>query len=66
DMVITTPDYIYIIELKFKHDSSIAADQIEEKGYDLPYAADRRKLFKIGVNFSAESRHLDKPVIKER
>lgn len=66
DMVITTPDYIYIIELKFKHDSSIAAHQIEEKGYDLPYAADRRKLFKIGVNFSADSRHLDKPVIKER
>ncbi len=30
----------------------------EEKGYALPYAADKRKIYRIGVNFSSESRNI--------
>lgn len=29
--------------------------QIEEKGYALPYLADKRKLYRIGVSFSSET-----------
>ncbi|WP_221174046.1 PD-(D/E)XK nuclease domain-containing protein [Selenomonas sp. AB3002] len=35
-----------------------ALEQIEEKGYAAPYGADKRQLFKIGVNFDSESRSL--------
>ena len=33
-----------------------ALAQINEKGYALPYADDKRKLYKIGVNFDSETR----------
>ena len=33
--------------------------QIEDKGYARPYEADKRKLFKIGVNFSSETGIVD-------
>jgi hypothetical protein len=33
--------------------------QIEDKGYARPFAADRRKLIKVGVNFSREHRCID-------
>ena len=35
-----------------------AIRQIKEKGYDLPYAADSRKLIKIGVGFDSKTRAL--------
>ena len=64
DQLLDTLFRKYIIELKFNHDSSSALNQIEEKDYGLPYANDPRRIFKIGVNFSSKTRHLDKPVIK--
>ncbi len=40
-----------------RHPSAKAAlAQINENGYALPYAADKRKLFKIGVNFDSGTR----------
>ena len=36
-----------------------ALRQIEEKEYAAPYAADKRKLFKIGVNFSGAKKKMD-------
>lgn len=65
DLVVKTPDYIYIIELKFDRDSATAMTQIEEKDYARPYLNDPRRIFKIGANFSSETRHLDAPVIRE-
>ena len=32
--------------------------QIDDKGYAIPYAADNRKLYKIGVVFSTEKRNV--------
>ena len=59
DLLIQTPNYIYIFELKINQSADIALQQIEEKGYAKPFAADSRKLFKIGVNFSTETRTID-------
>ena len=58
DCIVETDDYVYIFE--FKRDGSVdeALAQIEEKGYAVPYAADRRRLYKIGVNFDSEERML--------
>lgn len=38
--------------------SGLAIEQLEEQGYAAPYSADKRKLFKIGVNFSSTERNI--------
>ena len=57
--MVQTHDYIYIFELKVNKDADTALKQIEEKGYAAPFAADTRKLYKIGVNFNTERRLID-------
>lgn len=59
DILIQTPDYIYILELKLNQSADVALQQIEEKGYAKPFANDPRKLFKIGINFSTEKKLID-------
>jgi hypothetical protein len=59
DVVIKTPKYIYIVEIKIDSNPEVALAQIEEKGYATPFFADGRKLFKIGVNFSTASRTIE-------
>ncbi len=59
DVVIQTKDYIYIMELKLDGSAEEALRQIDEKGYAQPFAMDKRKVFKIAVNFSSETRGID-------
>ncbi len=65
DILIKTKDYIYIIELKLDGSAGEALQQIEDKGYAAPFAADSRKLYKIGANFSSESRSIEEWKIKD-
>lgn len=65
DLVVKTPDYIYIIELKFDKSAREAMAQIHEKEYALSYISDSRRIFLIGLNFSSKTRHLDEPLIEE-
>ena len=58
DIVVQTDKYIYIMELKMDASADEALKQIEEKGYAKPFAADTRKLFKIGIGFSSETRRI--------
>ena len=55
DCVLECPDYVYIFEFKLNSSAAVALKQIEDKGYALPYASDRRKLFKVGISFSSET-----------
>lgn len=55
DMVIQTKDYIYILEFKIDKSPEEAIQQIEDKHYSAPFAADSRKMIMIGVNFSSET-----------
>ena len=64
DLVLKTADYIYVIEFKLEGTAEEAMRQIEEKGYAAPFAADGRKVIKVGVNFSEETRSIDKWIIK--
>ena len=59
DILMQTKDYIYILELKVNQTADIALQQIEEKGYAVPFASDPRKLYKIGVNFNSVTRKID-------
>ena len=58
DCKVETSRFIYIFEFKRNVSADEALKQIEDKGYALPYAADPRKLFKIGVSFSSKDRLL--------
>ena len=65
DMVVKTPDYIYIIECKLDKSAKEALQQIEDKQYAAPFAMDKRKLYKIGVNFSTATRRISEYEIDE-
>ena len=49
DCVVKTPDYIYVFEFKLDKPIEDAMQQIDDKGYAIPYIADNRKLYKIGI-----------------
>lgn len=42
DCIVEPPDYVYIFEFKMDGTADEALKQIEDKGYALEYAADRR------------------------
>jgi hypothetical protein len=56
DIVIKTPKYIYVVEIKIDSSADIALRQIEENGYVAPYLTDGRQVIKLGINFSTETR----------
>ena len=58
DLIVKTPNYLYIFEFKLDKSADDALQQIEDKGYALPFATDPRRLFKIGVNFSSQHRRI--------
>lgn len=59
DCIVETDDFVYIFEFKKDKTAEEALKQIEDMGYDKPYAADERQLIKIGVNFDSENRTVD-------
>ena len=65
DLVLQTDKFIYVIEFKLDGTAEEALQQIHDKHYALPFASDRRKLFKIGVNFSAETRNIEKWIVED-
>ncbi|MBO7462255.1 MAG: ATP-binding protein [Bacteroidales bacterium] len=64
DAVVKTPQHIYVFEFKLDKPAQEALDQINSKEYALPFAVDGRKLYKIGVSFSSETRKV-KEWVKE-
>lgn len=60
DAVVKTPKYIYVFEFKLNGTAEQALQQIDDKGYLIPYQADGRELVKVGVEFSAEKRNIDR------
>jgi hypothetical protein len=60
DVVVKTPKYIYVIEIKINATPEAALQQIEDKGYATPYLTDGREVVKLGVNFSTDTRTIDR------
>lgn len=65
DAVVHMPEAVYVFELKYDGSAEEAMRQIDNKGYLIPYSADGKRLYKIGVNFSSEQRTINEWVIKE-
>ena len=63
DMVVQTERYVYVMEFKLDGTAEEALRQIEERQYALPFTSGRRKLFKIGVNFSEKARNIEKWIV---
>ena len=59
DLLIQTPKFIYIIELKYDATPEEALRQIDEKDYPRKFSTDTRTLFKIGVSFSSKTRRIE-------
>ena len=64
DIVITLPNVVYVMELKFDGSADAAIKQIDDKGYLVPYIADGKRIVKVGVNYSSEERTITDWIIK--
>jgi hypothetical protein len=58
DVVITTPKYVYVVEIKIDTNVEVALNQIDEKGYAVPYMAGEQAVYKVGVVFSTKEKTL--------
>ena len=58
DVVIKTRNDIFVLELKVDDTVDHALEQIDSKGYAIPYEADGRKVTKCGVSISSEARNI--------
>jgi hypothetical protein len=68
DAVVTTKDTVYVFEFKITETSSAqkALQQIDDRGYTIPYTATGKKLVKVGVEFSREKREITDWKIEEK
>ncbi|MBP3519434.1 MAG: ATP-binding protein [Parabacteroides sp.] len=64
DLVLQTDRYIYVMEFKLNGTAEAALQQINEKQYARPFVSDGRQIVKIGVNFSSETRNIEKWVVE--
>ena len=58
DCKVETNSFIYLFEFKRDKTANEALKQIDDKSYDLPFKADHRKIYIIGVSFDSEKRML--------
>lgn len=65
DAVVYLPNAIFIFEQKYDGTAEVAIQQIDDKGYLIPYSAEGKRLFKIGVNFDSDQRTITNWIIKE-
>ena len=65
DAVLHLPTAIYVFELKYDGSSEEASKQIDDKGYLIPYSADGKRLYKVGVNYDSTQRTISDWIIEE-
>jgi cellobiose-specific phosphotransferase system component IIB len=59
DIVVLMPQATYVFELKMHETAQKALEQIDTKGYALPYDTEGRRVVKCGLHFDLDSRTLD-------
>ena len=58
DMVVNMPNAVYVFEFKIRGTAQQALQQIEDKGYAIPYET-RGKVVKIGVKIDVQKRTIE-------
>ena len=56
DMIVWMPDTVYVFEMKVNGTAQEALEQIDTKGYAIPYEAGDRRVVKVGVKFNKDTR----------
>lgn len=64
DCMVETKNYIYLFEFKRDKSAEEALAQIEERKYFDYFAADERKLIRIGVNFDSKKRNISEWIVQ--
>ena len=64
DILLKTPKFVYVMEIKLNGTPEEALQQIEDKGYCDQFANDPRQLFRIGMSFSKRKRNIDRWIIE--
>ena len=65
DMVMRTSKAVYVFELKMNKPAGEALEQIDGKGYMIPYTAEGLKRVKCGISFSTRTRTIEEWQIRE-
>ena len=65
DFVVKMPDTVYVFELKVGGTAQEALDQINSRGYALPYATDSRRVVKVGVQFDRDTMTVGEYLVEE-
>lgn len=63
DFVVQMPDTNYVFELKVNGTAQEALDQINSKGYALPYKTEGKKVVKVGVKFNRETMTIEDYIV---
>ena len=63
DFVMQLPETTYVFELKVNGTAQEAIDQINSKGYALPYQSEGRKVVKVGVQFDRDTMTIGEYII---
>jgi hypothetical protein len=66
DMVVYMSDAVYVFEFKLNGTAEEALQQIDEKGYAIPYEAGDRRVVKIGAAFDKDERNILRWLVKDR
>lgn len=64
DLLVKTPLYIYVMKFKLDDTAEEAMAQINSKEYSLPFTVENQTVVKIEMNFSKETRNIEKWVIE--
>ena len=56
DMVVWMPEAVYVFEMKVSGTAQEALEQIDSKGYAIPYEAGDLRVVKVGVKFDKDTR----------
>ena len=64
DLLVRTPDYLYLFEFKVNKSAQAAMDQINERDYLLPVHADGPKSVKGGLNFDDTIRSISEWIVE--
>lgn len=64
DILMQTPDYVYVMELKVRGSAADAIRQIDEKGYAEQFKGDSRHLFRIGMSFCTDTHRISDSIVE--
>ena len=64
DVVVHMPETIYVMELKINGSAQDALNQINSKRYAIPYSTSDKRVVKVGISFSTESKTVEEWIVE--